>query len=440
MVKAAASAPPPEQSAVVRHFRTNVVPLALMLVSPPAVQFVWVACVPYGGDARRALLDAPGGALWAAFPAPTKAAAGLALGFALAQAVLLSALPGEIFRAIPTPMGNRPVYRLNGVLAFVVTHLALFAAHFTGLIRYGALFDHFGPMLAFLGKFALLFTALLYFKGLYYPTNSDSGTAGHGFVWDIWHGTELHPELFGVSLKQFINCRFAMMGWSVAVVAFAFKQHELYGFLSNSMAVSAILQLVYIYKFFVWESGYFNSIDIIHDRFGFYIFWGCSAFLPSIYTLTSLFLVEHPAQYSHSVAALNLIIGLGAVWANYSTDAQRQRVRAANGNALVWGKPAKLVHASYITGDGKARKSILLASGWWGVSRHLNYVWELILALCWCLPTGDRSILGYVYFFFLLILLVDRAYRDELRCLEKYGEYYEEYCRLVPYKMVPFLY
>jgi 7-dehydrocholesterol reductase len=151
-------------------------------------------------------------------------------------------------------------------------------------------------------------------------------------------------------------------------------------------------------------------------------------------------LVEHPTQHPPAIAALNLVVGLAAVWANYSTDWQRQRVRAANGNTLVWGKPALLVHATYVTGDGKSRKSILLASGWWGVSRHLNYVWELLLALCWCLPTGRQSVLGYVYFLFLTILLVDRAYRDELRCIEKYGEDYQEYCRLVPYKMIPYIY
>jgi 7-dehydrocholesterol reductase len=221
-----------QQFTVAQQLRTTLVPLALMLASPPAVQFVWVASVSYGGDARRALLDAPGSALWARFPAPTRDAAAIALGFACAQALLLAALPGDTFHAIPTPMGNRPAYKLNGVLAFALTHGALLAAHYAGLIRYGAVYDHFGPMLAFLGKFAMFFTALLYVKGIYYPTNSDSGTTGHGFVWDLWHGTELHPELFGISLKQFVNCRFAMMGWSVAVVAFALKQHELYGFLS----------------------------------------------------------------------------------------------------------------------------------------------------------------------------------------------------------------
>lgn len=39
--------------------------------------------------------------------------------------------------------------------------------------------------------------------------------------------------------------------------------------------VSVILQLVYITKFFHWEMGYMNSMDIQHDRAGYYLCWGC---------------------------------------------------------------------------------------------------------------------------------------------------------------------
>lgn len=436
---ATASDVAPPHSALIQFMRTTLIPLALMIISPPAVQFVWVATTQYKGDALAALTDDPA-ELWSRFPSASRAGAQLAGIFLLMQVVILVVFPGETFTAIPTPMGNRPQYKLNGLSSYFFTQIALLAAHCAGLWNYGALYDHFGGMLAFLGQFALVATVALYVKGLTYPTNSDSGATGSGFVWDMWHGTELHPELFGVSLKQVINCRFAMMGWSVLIVAFAVKQHQLYGFLSNSMAVSLTLQLVYIYKFFLWEGGYFNSIDIIHDRFGFYIFWGCSALLPSIYTLTSLFLVEHPIQYPPALAGVVLVCGLSAVWANYSADWQRQRVRAANGDAIVWGKKAVIVPAKYTTGDGKTRSSFLLASGWWGVARHFNYVLELTLAFCWCLPSGMESILGYVYFIFLTILLVDRAYRDELRCAEKYGDAYTRYCELVPAKMVPFIY
>lgn len=338
-------------------------------------------------------------------------------------------------------MGNRPTYKLNGVVAFIVTQLAVFGLWKLGGENFLAyVYDVYGEMLAFLTYSAPFVTGLLYLKGLLIPTNTDSGKSGNGVIWDLWQGTELHPEIFGISLKQWVNCRFAMMGWSVVVVAFAAKQREVYGKVSNSMWVSMILQLVYCGKFFYWESGYFNSIDIIHDRFGYYICWGCLAFLPSVYTLTSLYLVTHPLDLPSWYAGGVLLLGLVALCANYDTDRQRQHVRATNGETLVWGEKPKLVSATYETGDGKKRSTFLLASGWWGLARHVNYAWELLLAYMWCAPAGTSGILPYTYAVYLTILLVDRAYRDELRCLEKYGKYYEEYRKKVPYKIVPYVY
>lgn len=443
--------------------RTHVIPLALMLVSPPAVQLIWVVCTHHGGSVAS-VAATPARELWAQFPTSSAEALLIAGGFLAMQLILLVVLPGAMFYAAPTPMGNRPGYRLNGVLSFAVTHALLAVAHASGTIRLPALFDSFGALLASLNQVALVATLVLYVRGHYWPTNSDSGPSGHGVIWDLWQGTELHPEIAGISLKQLINCRFAMMGWSVAVVAFALKQKELTGAVSSSTLVSAALQMLYIFKFFWWEDGYFNSVsacpslshcrrfrplltfdympqvDIIHDRFGFYIFWGCSAFLPSVYTLPSLFLATHPINLGATYACALLTAGTACVWANYDTDRQRQQFRATGGRERVWGKPPRIVHARYVTGDGVSRDSLLLASGWWGVSRHVNYVFEIGLALCWSLPAGTSAALPYLYVAFLTILLSDRAFRDELRCQAKYGQYYAEYCRLVPYRMVPGVY
>ncbi len=182
------------------------------------------------------------------------------------------------------------------------------------------------------------------------------------------------------------------------------------------------------------------QVDIIHDRFGFYIFWGCTAFLPSIYTLTSLFLVTHPISLSPTRAAALALCGTLSVWANYDTDRQRQRFRETGGREKVWGRAPQMIRAKYTTGDGREHDSILLASGWWGIARHINYVFEIALALCWTLPAGRSGVIAYVYVTFLTILLTDRAYRDELRCSAKYGKFYDLYCAQVPWRMIPGVY
>lgn len=54
-------------------------------------------------------------------------------------------------------------------------------------------------------------------------------------------GTELYPRIFGVDVKMFTNCRFGMMYWAVGAVIYAYAQHSIYGTLSSSMVVSAVV-------------------------------------------------------------------------------------------------------------------------------------------------------------------------------------------------------
>lgn len=44
------------------------------------------------------------------------------------------------------------------------------------------------------------------------------------------------------------------------------SQYEANGSVADSMLVSTILMLVYVSKFFWWEDGYWNTMDIAHDR------------------------------------------------------------------------------------------------------------------------------------------------------------------------------
>jgi len=79
----------------------------------------------------------------------------------------------------------------------------------------------------------------------------------------------------------------------------------------------------------------------------------------------------------------------------------------------------------------------LLASGWWGLSRHFHYVPELLGAFFWTLPVLFENVLPYFYMIFLTILLFDRAFRDDKRCAAKYGSDWEAYRRAVPYRIIP---
>jgi 7-dehydrocholesterol reductase len=162
--------------------------------------------------------------------------------------------------------------------------------------------------------------------------------------------------------------------------------------------------------------------------------------VPSVYTSFAQYLTEHPSDLHPALAAAILALGLAALWANYEADAQRQRVRATGGKTTVWGRPPRTLVARYRTSDGTERENLLLVSGYWGLARHFHYVPELTLALCWTLPSGFGAAMPYFYLVFLTILLVDRASRDDRRCRAKYGAAWEDYCRIVPAKILPGIY
>jgi len=56
------------------------------------------------------------------------------------------------------------------------------------------------------------------------------------------------------------------------------------------------------------------------------------------------------------------------------------------------------------------------------------------------LLAGDASFVPYLLPSWLIGLLVHRAWRDDKRCREKYGELWEQYCRRAKFKMFPFIY
>jgi 7-dehydrocholesterol reductase len=68
---------------------------------------------------------------------------------------------------------------------------------------------------------------------------------------------------------------------------------------------------------------------------------------------------------------------------------------------------------------------------------HFHYVPEIMASVFWCIPALQTSPIPYFYPVYLTILLCDRAWRDDARCKDKYGKFWDEYCAAVPYKIIP---
>lgn len=422
----------------------TLVPLLLLLVCPPSAITFWYTNVHLGGSFQKlGELFAQDGffntlyTIWQPVFFGTKPAWTIISIFAIFQLSLMKLMPGKIYKGPITPNGNVPLYKSNGVPSFFLTLILFcFFSFQLELFSPTIIYDNFGGLIGALNLFSLFFCGLLYVKGRFAPSTNDSGTSGN-FIFDYYWGTELYPRLFGWDVKMFTNCRFGMMGWSLIIISFAAKQKELYG-LSDSMMVSVALQLIYITKFFFWETGYLRSLDIMHDRAGYYICWGCLVWVPAVYTSPTLYLVNHPNHLGIYLALTFFILGAASILINYLADRQRQLVRDTNGKCKVWGKKPILATARYTTTNGQEKENVLLASGWWGIARHFHYIPELCGAFFWSVPALFDNFLPYFYVIFLTILLAERAFRDDRRCAKKYGEDWDKYCEHVPYKIFPY--
>lgn len=429
----------------VQFFRQTLAPLLLILTCPSVVMAFCYTNLYLDGSLQALwhLVLAKGlGAVLYQIWAPNifgSATAWKLIGtFAAFELLLMRVLPGRTFEGPITPKGNVPRYRANGLPAFVITLFTFcFASFYLNLFSPTIIYDNFMSLLGALNLFSLIFCFFLLLKGRISPSSSDAGASGNP-IFDYYWGVELYPRILGWDVKMFTNCRFGMMGWALILLSFSAKQAQVYG-LSDSMMVSVALQLIYIAKFFIWETGYLRSLDIMHDRAGYYICWGCLVWLPGIYTSPTLYLVNHPNQLGFFWSSVIFIVGAVSISINYLADRQRQLVRSRQGECLVWGKTPVLTLARYKTENGELKQNILLASGWWGLSRHFHYIPEIIGALCWTVPALFNHFLPYFYVLFLIILLTDRAFRDDKRCATKYREDWDAYCEKVPYKIIPYL-
>ncbi|MCE0724047.1 MULTISPECIES: 7-dehydrocholesterol reductase [Legionella] len=425
------------------NIRNTLGPLFLILSCPIFVMLMWYANTQLQGS-LSALWDliTQNGFLqtivtvWKPYFWGTSLAWKIILVFAVFELALMRILPGKPFNGPITPKGNVPVYKDNGVLAFIVTMATFCIASFGfNLFSASILYDNLGGLFGALNLLSLIFCIFLYLKGRFFPSTTDSGITKN-ILFDYYWGTELYPQVLGWSIKKFITCRFGMMSWGLFLISYCAKQAELGG-LSNSMLISVLLQFVYLSKFYMWEKGYLRSLDIMHDRAGFYICWGCMVWVPCVYTSPSMYLVLHPIHLSFVWAILILGLGLASIIINYLADKQRLVARATQGECKIWGKKPVTVLAGYETTEGDKKQTILLASGWWGIARHFHYIPELAGTFFWSVPALFDNFSPYFYLCFLTVLLFDRAFRDDKRCSAKYGNDWKKYCELVPYKIVP---
>ena len=396
------------------------------------------------------------------------------------QAALFQWLPGPINTGQRTPAGRLLAYRTNGLSAWIFTHVLFIILCSFGVLDPGFIPRNWGGLVAAMNLVGFLLSALAYAKAYLVPTHPDDRKFSGMFLflafsrrslitsvvgstpYDFYMGIELNPrigEMF--DFKLFTNGRPGLIAWTLMFVPRSTRrvtsacppstmltlarrdisniayQYQVHHRVAPPIVLVTILHSLYVLDFFVNEDWYLRTIDIAHDHYGFYLAWGCFTWVPTMYTLQTQYLGLYPTSPSTAYLAVIFGIGLAGYTLFRSVNDQKDRVRRSGGKCLIWDKPAEYITAAYKTSDGAQHESILLCSGWWGWSRHANYVGDLLLSFAMCALVGTTSLLVWFYAIFMAILLVHRCIRDEKRGSAKYGASWEEYCRRVPWRLVP---
>jgi protein-S-isoprenylcysteine O-methyltransferase Ste14 len=176
--------------------------------------------------------------------------------------------------------------------------------------------------------------------------------------------------------------------------------------ITDSMLLVLLFQGWYVADALYNEAAVLSTMDITTDGFGYMLSIGDLVWVPFVYTLQSRYLAWNPVELGGAkTLAIFVLHGLG-YYIFRGANAEKNDFRnGKNPKGLTWMQTK--------------RGTKLLTSGWWGASRHPNYMGDLIMGLAWCLPTGFNTPITYFYIAFFTVLLVHRQRRDDEFCHEK---------------------
>jgi protein-S-isoprenylcysteine O-methyltransferase Ste14 len=400
-----------------------VMTIVLLVALPSLVYYLWI-CLAFNHGKPMI----PSAGMFNYFPLPTGTSIGIVSGWLLFQAMLQQYAPGNWAEGTVLADGTRLAYRMNGWFAWWFTLLVLAGGVALNLFSPTILADQFGPLLTTANIFTYALSFYLYRHGKRHASNA--GPSGNP-VYDFWLGTALNPRIGSFDLKLFCEARPGLMAWIAIDLSLAAKQLESHGMITTPMILVCLFHFWYITDYFLHEDAILTTWDIKHESFGWMLCWGDLVWVPFTYTIQAYYLVDNASDLRWWEVAVIVLINVAGYVIFRGANLQKNRFRCQP-ERPIWGRPAQ-----YIVTE---RGALLLTSGWWGLSRHMNYFGDLLMGLAWCLPCLFGSPLPYFYIFYLTVLLVHRERRDYAKCVDRHGKDWEVYCAKVHYRIIPGVY
>ncbi len=322
------------------------------------------------------------------------------------------------------PKTNKPLrYYLNGLRVFALSIAIWFALCWFGVLAWDAFYVHRWEMAASACGLGLVFSVAIVFTA--------PRTPGSNLFSDFYLGRLDNP--------QFLKGRVDAKMWLYLIGA-TMLALNLYSFAgahwlahrddpSPGVFVSLGLFSFFLVEYLNFEEVHLYTYDFMAEKVGFKLGWGCLTFYPFFYAVGLWTQAEKPNPHTPALALVSCVVLFFTGWA-FARGANLQKFHFKRD------PKHKFLGMTPVALEGR-----VLVSGFWGLSRHINYLGELLMAAGITLALGyPGSWEPWLYPLYYVALLFPRQHFDDLRCEKKYGPLWTEYEQRVKYKIIPFVY
>jgi delta14-sterol reductase len=254
------------------------------------------------------------------------------------------------------------------------------------------------------------------------------------FLADIFLGRMENLQLWGgrVDAKMWLYLTGATM---LELNALSFTAHHWMTFgdqASDGIFLSTALLTFFLVDYVTFEEVHLYTYDLFAERIGFKLGWGCIVFYPYFYSIFLWSTADLPDPQTPVLLLLLYVIIFFSGWIlSRGANMQKYFFKKNPEKVFLWIVPETIT-------DGN---KTLLVNGFWGVSRHVNYLGEILMATGIILCTGYPTLIWpWLYPLYYVVFLFLRQADDNRRCALKYGELWKTYTKKVPWRIIPYIY
>ncbi len=322
---------------------------------------------------------------------------------------------------------GRPLrYRLNGLVVLGLAIAAWWGLGRADLVPLDWLHRHRWDGVAGAVALGLAFTLAVVLPAP--PT-------GKGLLADLYLGRLENPQWFGRRLdaKMILYLVGAVLLALNLLSSAAFHRAQHPEAPSPGVALHLALFLWFLVDYLTFERVHLWTYDFVAERVGFKLGWGCIAFYPYFYAVGLSAVADLPDPGCSPLWRAASAIVFFAGWA---------LARGANLQKFTFKtEPERAFLGVFVPETITDGQRTLLVSGFWRVSRHVNYLGEFLMATGLTLALGwPGAWAPWLYPLYYVALLVPRQIDDDARCKARYGPLWDEYCARVRWRIVPGIY